>query len=130
MTNEDRRHPSHITRSSDASSFDEVCTLCGATDITGGGWGRLALPCKKATAVQIPDSLTTEQRDDLQRIWNDQVRSGKPGADPLWFATAQEIKDCSDSDYYFKISRSTGVPRETVKRVLLAVAYTPPPRDS
>lgn len=38
-------HPSHVTRVSDASSFDEICTNCGATDITGGGWGKLAEPC-------------------------------------------------------------------------------------
>lgn len=38
-------HPSHTTRMSDASSFDEVCVKCGATDITGGGWGKLAEPC-------------------------------------------------------------------------------------
>ncbi|CAN7687081.1 hypothetical protein LJR098_002293 [Rhizobium sp. LjRoot98] len=38
-------HPSHATRASDASTFDEVCTTCGATDIAGGGWGKLADPC-------------------------------------------------------------------------------------
>jgi hypothetical protein len=41
-------HPSHKTRFSDASSFDEICTLCGATDIVPGGWGALAKPCPKA----------------------------------------------------------------------------------
>lgn len=40
-----RKHPSHETRSSDASTFDEVCVNCGATDIAGGGWGKLAKPC-------------------------------------------------------------------------------------
>jgi hypothetical protein len=38
-------HPSHTTRSSDSSHYDEVCTKCGATDIAGCGWGRLAEPC-------------------------------------------------------------------------------------
>ena len=42
----DRLHPSHETRGSlDASSYDEVCVRCGATDITGGGWGDLKNPC-------------------------------------------------------------------------------------
>lgn len=41
-------HPSHKTRSSDASTFDEVCVLCGATDRVPGGWGDLAFPCPKA----------------------------------------------------------------------------------
>lgn len=39
------KHPSHVTRSSDASTFDVICTLCGATDQVPGGWGDLALPC-------------------------------------------------------------------------------------
>jgi NTP pyrophosphatase (non-canonical NTP hydrolase) len=42
---QDRKHPSHTTRSSDASTFDEICTKCGAHDIVGGGWGKLAEPC-------------------------------------------------------------------------------------
>lgn len=42
----DRLHPSHVTRMSiDASSFDEICTLCGATDNVPGGWGALKYPC-------------------------------------------------------------------------------------
>lgn len=43
--NEDRLHPSHKTRHSDASTFDEICVLCGYTDIAGGGWGQLKYPC-------------------------------------------------------------------------------------
>lgn len=44
-----KKHPSHHTRSSDASSFDEVCVNCNNTDIAGGGWGKLADPCPNAT---------------------------------------------------------------------------------
>jgi len=47
-------HPSHKTRFSDASTFDEICTLCGATDEIGG-FGNLQYPCnprvKKEDAV-------------------------------------------------------------------------------
>ncbi len=42
----DELHQSHITRDSDASSYDEICIACGATDRAGGGWGDLANPCK------------------------------------------------------------------------------------
>lgn len=28
-------HPSHKTRFSDSSFYDEICTLCGATDAAG-----------------------------------------------------------------------------------------------
>ncbi len=39
-------HPSHKTRFSwDASTFDEICELCGNTDMVPGGWGKLADPC-------------------------------------------------------------------------------------
>lgn len=40
------KHPSHETRFSfDASSWDEKCVFCGATDQVPGGWGALADPC-------------------------------------------------------------------------------------
>ncbi len=42
-------HPSHVTRMSDSSLFDEICTVCGATDRVPGGWGNLAKPCSKAS---------------------------------------------------------------------------------
>ena len=48
-------HPSHVTRISDASSFDEICTLCGATDQVPGGWGKLAHPCPKAPKTESED---------------------------------------------------------------------------
>jgi hypothetical protein len=42
----DKLHPSHVTRISfGASSFDEICVNCGATDFIGG-WGNLAKPCR------------------------------------------------------------------------------------
>lgn len=41
-------HPSHETRSSDASTYDVVCKNCGATDVVPGGWGKLAEPCPEA----------------------------------------------------------------------------------
>lgn len=45
-------HPSHVTRiSMDASSYDEICTNCYATDQAIGGWGELAKPCPKAPAA-------------------------------------------------------------------------------
>ena len=61
------RHPSHVTRISDASSFDEVCINCGATDITGGGWGALANPCPKASITQ----QTMTDAEKLREIAND-----------------------------------------------------------
>lgn len=42
------KHPSHSTRSSDASTHDEVCVNCGATDVVPGGWGKLTDPCPNA----------------------------------------------------------------------------------
>ncbi|MBU6321203.1 hypothetical protein KGO04_01515, partial [Patescibacteria group bacterium] len=42
-------HPSHETRISlDASTYDEICVNCGATDRVPGGWGNLAFPCPKS----------------------------------------------------------------------------------
>lgn len=39
-------HPSHVTRFTfDASTYDNICVNCGATDEVPGGWGELAKPC-------------------------------------------------------------------------------------
>lgn len=38
-------HPTHRTYVSDSSMCDEKCALCGAADVTNGGWGRLPYPC-------------------------------------------------------------------------------------
>lgn len=51
-------HPSHVTRDSDASTFDEICVNCGATDQVPGGWGQLAEPCPKPVGQ---GGLTYEQ---------------------------------------------------------------------
>ena len=41
-----KKHPSHKTRPAmGASSYDEKCIYCGATDQVPGGWGELAKPC-------------------------------------------------------------------------------------
>jgi hypothetical protein len=58
-------HPSHKTRiSMDASTYDEICVLCNATDEVPGGWGQLAYPCPKAeNANKITEvKLTKEQK--------------------------------------------------------------------
>lgn len=52
----DELHPSHVTRISDASSFDEICTLCGATDVAGGGWGNLRFAC-----TAVPTGVNVNQ---------------------------------------------------------------------
>lgn len=46
------RHSSHQTRPSDSSLYDEVCTKCGAHDLAGDGWGKLADPCPGSDGVQ------------------------------------------------------------------------------
>jgi hypothetical protein len=35
----------------DASTYDEVCEVCGATDRVPGGWGELAYPCPGAAGA-------------------------------------------------------------------------------
>lgn len=47
----EEKHPSHETRFSDSSFYDEVCIKCGAHDETPGGWGELALPCPTVTSA-------------------------------------------------------------------------------
>lgn len=47
-------HNSHAVRFSwGASTYDYICTSCGATDEVPGGWGSLALPCPKPKPPEI-----------------------------------------------------------------------------
>ena len=62
------KHPSHQTRFSfDASTYDEVCELCGNTDKVPGGWGKLAEPCP---VVQKPAGETTMRLNVLNMLRN------------------------------------------------------------
>lgn len=45
LNNMQTKHPSHETRYSDSSLYDEICENCGHTDLVPGGWGKLAEPC-------------------------------------------------------------------------------------
>ena len=47
-------HPSHSLRSSDASTFDVICTACGHTDVTPGSWGALVDPCPAPPEEGMP----------------------------------------------------------------------------
>jgi hypothetical protein len=43
-----KRFNGHVTRvSMDASTYDEICVNCGATDEVPGGWGALGQGCPK-----------------------------------------------------------------------------------
>lgn len=68
----DQCHPSHTTRVSfDASSWDEICVNCGATDVAGGGWGNLRYPCKGEPVVQ--DTAWKEYEGDFNALTDRQI---------------------------------------------------------
>lgn len=71
----DRVHPSHVTRDSDASSFDEICVNCHATNEVPGGPGQLAFPCSKPVGE---GGLTYEEwlEKDRERVKRLQERFG------------------------------------------------------
>lgn len=57
----DECHPTHQTRiSMDASSYDEICVLCGATDRIGS-WGNLRFPCSGRDKTKLPRPSCTEE---------------------------------------------------------------------
>ena|SRR6218665_935943 len=69
----DRRHPSHETRVSiDASSYDEICVHCGATDIAAGGWGELAKPCT-AIKIDAPKEPWYDYRGDFNAMTDEEI---------------------------------------------------------
>ncbi len=55
-------HPSHVTRFSDSSLYDEVCINCGATDGLGT-WGELSKPCPSSKSTWKPDPVMKEWKD-------------------------------------------------------------------
>lgn len=59
-------HPTHKTRISDASTFDEICVHCGATDTWGSNL--LNLPCPGPAPVGHPPPPPTipVQRPDAR----------------------------------------------------------------
>lgn len=66
-------HPSHDTRISDASSFDEICNNCGETDGIGT-FGKLVDPCVAAPAVtaKLEEAKTAiSKRTDPVRIYGE-----------------------------------------------------------
>jgi hypothetical protein len=59
------KHPSHRTRVSfDASTYDEVCVNCGATDKVPGGWGELANPCPNPDGDAAPERHPDEKASE------------------------------------------------------------------
>lgn len=64
-------HPTHVTRISfDASSYDEICINCFATDEVPGGWGKLADPCPKPVGA---GGITIEEYNDRSKNWTKAV---------------------------------------------------------
>lgn len=58
-------HPTHKTRMSDSTLYDEVCTFCNKTDTQG-----LDEPCSKANFEWL-EEVNSEQADELSawRKW-------------------------------------------------------------
>lgn len=73
---QDYLHPSHKTRFSfGASSYDEICMDCGATDEIGS-WGKLRLPCpgpKKNVADVIIDETWKDYRGDFNAMTDKEI---------------------------------------------------------
>jgi len=66
-------HSSHRTRISDASSFDEICELCGATDILNGGWGKLAQRCPASDEAR---KAYDEKAEARHKAWHHRTLMG------------------------------------------------------
>jgi hypothetical protein len=86
----DAKEGSHVTRSSDASSYDEVCINCGATDITGGGWGKLAQPCPARGDRERAIAIVQAEAREMGFIEEDVERIAEPDGDDLLAVQAVE----------------------------------------
>lgn len=104
----DIRHPSHDTRISDASTYDEVCVNCGAHDITGGGWGFLRAPCEEVK--QMEKVAQMENADN----WRD--------ASPWW-----PMQDALDLAHLTKLTEELGEATSATARCLMQGILEPHP---
>lgn len=75
------KHPSHKTRFSDSSFYDEVCVNCGATDRVPGGWGDLAKPCPK---TDNPAPSGAQERAP-------EVRGAGTAEDPIAYTVNEDL---------------------------------------
>lgn len=55
-------HPTHETRFSDASTFDEICVNCGATDSYGGGLDSECPSPKKNVLDKIVEAVEADKK--------------------------------------------------------------------
>jgi hypothetical protein len=62
----------HVTRYSDSSLYDEVCTICGATDAMGDT--RLDRPCPASPIKKYYYVMRTHSHTDLQQLWKVMTR--------------------------------------------------------
>ena len=75
----EHKHDSHETRiSMDASSYDEICVHCGATDNLGG-WGNLAKPCTNVPKYATEEAICTalDEGENCLDIFKESTMSDK-----------------------------------------------------
>jgi hypothetical protein len=67
-------HPSHVTRSSDATTYDEICVNCGAIDGLGT-WGKLTDPCPSTAEKksEAPPRRKLPTRRAASTIWVEHI---------------------------------------------------------
>lgn len=65
-------HPTHKIRVSDATTFDETCTLCGATDasvITASMESALDKPCPKAETTVASSGIKASTIEEINKFY-------------------------------------------------------------
>lgn len=65
----DACHDSHELRSTDSSYSDVVCVHCNHTDVTGGGWGKLRMPCPATPSAGVSEAEVEAFREAYAKAY-------------------------------------------------------------
>jgi len=85
-------HPSHVTRYSDSSFYDEICIHCGATDRLGS-WGELAKPCPVKKELKSDPLMT--QYSGVYLMNDGSVKQGD------WYFSRRRVDDMVKTEHWF-----------------------------
>lgn len=117
-------HPSHITRISDASTFDEICDACGATDTRGsdllskpcsGSRSSKPIPeCKKPTMVSFKEYWFRRYEIEhpppvlTKHDFTERFIQGEFGNRTPVYTTIQQLKEADPTCLYHLRNKQAG----------------------
>lgn len=106
-------HPSHVTRFSDSSTFDEICINCGARDEVPGGWGDLIYPCDNPVGAggKTIDEYYEQLKKPGEKVRPEPavITEAPSMIGDLRKALAEAIKECEEHNREYNHTTKSGM---------------------